>query len=286
MVAVQSGDLARGAAWMLFAAFAGSLLDASIKQLAESYQTPQIVLLRLLFSLPLVLWYAHVEGGVSNIWPTYWGWHVVRALCAAGATFGFYFALGVLPLMTAVAIGFASPLLVGLLSRPVLGEHVGPHRWLGMLIGFAGVLMVLQPRAAVWHPGMLAALGAAFCWAVLSLSARRVGPEEPVAAMVLFTIPLSLLVASVLAIEQWATPSPADWLLFAFTGLCGGAVHFGIVFAYRAARAASIAPLEYTALIWAALLGWLFWQEVPSAAVTLGAAVIVAGGAVVLRARN
>jgi drug/metabolite transporter (DMT)-like permease len=285
-VSFASSNVLRGAAWMLLAGLAGSTLDACVKALAGEYSTSQIVLLRLLLAMPLVLALAHLGGGLRRLRPRYWGWHVVRSFCAAGAIFGFFYALGVLPLMTAVAIGFASPLLVGLLSRPFLGEKVGLHRWAGMLIGFAGVLVVLNPRTATWHPGMLAALASALCWAVLSLSARKVGNDEPVEAMVLFTVPLSLIVAGVLTFRTWITPTPRDWALFALAGACGGGVHFCIVYAYRAARAASIAPVEYTALIWAALFGWIFWREVPSLAVLLGSIVIVVGGIVVLWARD
>jgi drug/metabolite transporter (DMT)-like permease len=285
-VSFASSNVLRGAGWMLLAALAGSTLDACVKALADEYSTSQIVLLRLLLALPLVLAFAHLGGGFRRLRPRYWGWHIVRSFCAAGSIFGFFYALGVLPLMTAVAIGFASPLLVGLLSRPFLGETVGLHRWAGMLMGFAGVLVVLNPGMGAWHPGMLAALASAFCWAVLSLSTRKVGNDEPVAAMVLFTVPLSLIVAGVLTFGTWTTPTPEDWALFALAGVCGGGVHFCIVYAYRAARAASIAPVEYTALIWAALFGWIFWREVPSLAVLLGSIVIVAGGIVVLRARD
>jgi drug/metabolite transporter (DMT)-like permease len=276
----------RGAAWMVLAALAASTLDACVKALADDYHTAQIVLLRLLFALPLVLLFAYFAGDFGRIGPRRWGWHALRACCAAGAIFGFFYALGVLPLVTAVAIGFASPLLIGLLSRPFLGESVGLHRWMGMLVGFAGVLVVLGPGAAAWHPGMLAALASALCWAVLSLSARRIGHDEPVSAMVLFTVPLSLVVAALMTHGRWVAPTPADWALFALAGLCGGGVHFCVVYAYRAARAASVAPVEYTALLWAALFGWVFWREVPGIAVVCGSAIIAAGGVVVLRARD
>lgn len=274
-----------GAAWMVLAALVGSVIDACVKALQSGFDTPQIVLLRLLCSLPFVLLFAQLSGGLGSIRPKRPGWHVVRSLAAAGATFGFFYALGELPLMLCVTIGFAAPLLIALLSRPFLGERVGLHRWIGILIGFGGVLVALQPGTAAWHPAMLAVLASTLCWAVLALSARKIGADEPTGAMVVFTIPVSLLVALVLTVGNWVAPSPQEWLLFFVAGFCGASVHYCVIYAYRATRAAIVAPMEYTALLWAALLGFAFWGEIPSAWTWIGAVVIIVGGLIVLRAR-
>lgn len=272
-----------GAAWMILATGVGSIIDVCVKALQAGFDTPQIVLLRLLCSLPFVLLFAQLGGGLGSIRPKRPGWHVLRSLAAAGATFGFFYALGELPLMLCVTIGFAAPLLIALLSRPFLGEEVGLRRWLGIIIGFAGVLLALQPGTAVWHPAMLAVLASTLCWAVLALSARKIGADEPTGAMVVFTIPVSLLVALALTLGHWVTPTPMQWVLFGLAGFCGASVHYCVVYAYRATRAAVIAPMEYTALLWAALLGFLFWGEIPTLWTLIGAAVIILGGLIVLR---
>jgi len=276
----------RGVGWMLLAALAASTLDATVKGLSGSYSTPQIVLLRLIFGLPFMLLFAHLEGGLRSLRPRRWRWHAFRALSAAGAIFGFFAALAWLPLMTAVSISFAAPLLVALLSRPMLGEAVGLRRWAGVVVGFGGVLLIVQPGGSAWHPAMLAGLGAALCWALLSVSARRIGHDEPLGALVVFTMPVSLLLAAVLTVGQWAAPEPRDWGLFVLAGACGGSVHFCVVLAYRRARAATLAPLEYTALLWATLYGYLIWGEVPSAATVLGTIIVVASGITVLRGHS
>lgn len=272
-----------GAAWMILAALVGSIIDVCVKALQEGFDTPQIVLLRLLCSLPFVLLFAQAGGGLGSIRPKRPAWHLLRSLAAAGATFGFFYALGELPLMLCVTIGFAAPLLIAMLSRPFLGEVVGMRRWFGIIIGFAGVLVALQPGTAVWHPAMLAVLASTLCWAVLALSARKIGGDEPTGAMVVFTIPVSLLVALAMTLGDWVAPSAAQWALFALAGFCGASVHYCVVYAYRATRAAVVAPMEYTALLWAALLGFLFWGEVPTIWTIVGAAVIIFGGLIVLR---
>lgn len=275
-----------GVGWMLLGTLMGSLVDACVKALQSGYDTPQIVVLRLLFALPFVLLFAHLHGGIGPLRSQRWGWHLLRAFMAAGATFGFFWALGEIPLVLAVTISFASPLLVAALSRPFLGERVGLLRWLGVAVGFGGVLLALRPGSTAWNPAMLAVLAATLCWAVLAMTGRRIGDDEPMGLMVLGTMPLSLLLGIVLGIGSWVTPAPLDWLLFALLGLCGAGVQYCVVFAYRAARGATVAPMEYSALLWTAALGWLFWAEVPTLWTLAGAAVIIVGGLIVLRARN
>lgn len=275
-----------GASWMLLGIFCGCLIDACVKGLQGDFDTPQIVLLRLLFALPFVLALAPLTGGLGGLRTRRPLWHLLRACCASGATFGFFYALGELPLVLVVTLGFAAPLLVAMLSRPFLGERVGPVRWTGILIGFAGVLIAVRPGTTAWHPAMLAVLGATLCWALLAMSARRIGSDESSGLMVLGTMPVSLLLASWLALPAWVPPAPRDWLLFVLLGLCGASAHYCVIFAYRAARGATVASMEYAALIFSAALGWMFWAEVPGAPTLLGAAVIVCGGLLVMRARD
>lgn len=267
---------------MILATLVGSVIDVCVKALQAGFDTPQIVLLRLLCSLPFVILFAGLGGGLGSIRPKRPAWHLLRAFAAAGATFGFFYALGELPLMLCVTIGFTAPLLIALLSRPFLGEVVGLRRWIGVIIGFAGVLLALQPGTAVWHPAMLAVLASTLCWAVLALSARKIGGDEPTGAMVVFTIPVSLIVALAMTLGDWVAPTAGQWALFALAGFSGASVHYCMVYAYRATRAAVVAPMEYTALLWAALLGFLFWGEVPTAWSIVGATVIILGGLIVL----
>jgi drug/metabolite transporter (DMT)-like permease len=274
-----------GAAWMLGAAGLGALIDAFVKALQDGYGTPQIVLLRLLFALPFVLGGAALAGNLRDVRPRRWRWHVLRACCASGTTFGFFWALGELPLVLAVTLYFAAPLLIAALSRPVLGEPVGLVRWGGIVLGFAGVLLALRPGETGWHPAMLVVLASATCWALLALSGRRMA-DEPAGAMVLSTMPLSLVISAVLALPAWVTPTAVDLLRFALVGLCGTGVHYCVLYAYRAADAGTVAPMEYSGLLWAAVLGFLFWGEIPTGWTLAGAAVIVAGGVIVLRARG
>lgn len=275
-----------GVAWMIGAMAAGTGIDAGVKALQDDFDTPQIVLLRLLFALPVILASIHLGGGFGTLRTRRWRWHLLRACCASGATFGFFYALGELPLVVAVTIGFASPLVIAALSRPVLGERVGPARWFGIAVGFGGVVVALQPGTTAWHPAMLVVLASTTCWALLALSARRIGDDEPMGAMVLYTMPLSLVIGATLGLPAWIAPTSGQWLIFAAIGACGAAVHYCAVRAYRAANAATVAPIEYTALIFSAALGWALFDELPGLGTWIGAAIIIGGGLIVLRARD
>ena len=275
--------------------FMAACVDVAVKALAGSYGTAQIVLLRILLSLPLVLAFCHLQGGLRSLIAPRWGWQSYRGLLAAGANFGFFYSLAHLPLLTAVLLAYISPVLIVLLARPLLGEHIGLNRWLGVGVAVAGVLLILgpgAPRIDLDEPlsgpalGALAVLGSALCWALLSLSNRQLATRETPAVMLFYTMPVSGFLAALLTMGDWVPPSPGDWLWFLLAGCCGGGIHFGVVLAYRFTPAGAIAPLEYTNLIWAALGAYLLFGEVPNSSAALGGGAIVLGGYLALRSRS
>ena len=291
-----ASDNARlGATFMCVAMFMAACVDVAVKALAGSYGTPQIVLLRILLSLPLVLTFCHLQGGLRSLLTPHWGWQTWRGLLAAGANFGFFYSLSELPLMTAVLLAYVAPVLIVLLARPLLGEHIGAHRWLGIAIAVAGVLAMLGPGAPAIDTdeplsgpalGTLAVLGSALCWALLSISNRQLATRENPAVMLFYTMPVSCALAAVLTVGHWVPPAPGDWLWFGLAGCAGGAIHFSIVLAYRHAPAGAIAPLEYTNLIWAALAAYALFGEAPNATTVAGGAAIILGGYLALQARS
>lgn len=291
----DTDSLRLGATFMCVAMLMAACVDVSVKALAGSYGTAQIVLLRIALSIPLVLTFCHLQGGLPSLLRPRWGWQCYRGLLAAGANFGFFFSLAHLPLLTAVLLAYVGPVLIVLLARPVLGERIGPVRWLGVGVAVTGVLLMLgpgAPRITLGEPlsgpalGALAVLASALCWALLSVSNRQLATRESPAVMLFYTTPLSGLLALIGAAGEWITPTPHDWLWFLAAGCCGGAIHFCVVLAYRRAPAGAIAPLEYTNLLWAALAAYLLFGEVPNLSAMLGGGAIIAGGYIALRARG
>jgi drug/metabolite transporter (DMT)-like permease len=275
-----------GVSLMSLAMLTAAGIDISVKALTGGFDTPQIVLLRSLFALPVVLLICHYQSGIRALATPRWGWQVYRGFLTAGANFGFFYALAHVPIVTALLLSYIGPVLIVLLSRPLLGERVGLHQWLGIGVAFAGVVLVLRPASLSLPPPALAILGSALCWALLSISNRRLAGVEPAGVLAFYTIPVSALLAGALTVGHWAPPGDADWLLFALAGVCGGVAHLLVAMAYRHANAAVIAPFEYTALIWISLAGYLFWNERPELVTWLGGAAVIFGGWLALRSRE
>ena len=161
---------------------------------------------------------------------------------------------------------------------PLLGERVGPARWGAVLVGFAGVLVMVKPGATALDLGALVALGAALGYALAVIAVRQLGrTEHPNTIVFYFTLNTGALAALALP-WAWAPPDLADFGLMALTGLLGGAVQYCGTRAYTLGPAAVIGPFNYSAILWATLFGWLIWGDLPDHWVIAGAAVVIASG--------
>ncbi|MFO1056818.1 MAG: DMT family transporter [Dongiaceae bacterium] len=187
-----------------------------------------------------------------------------------------------LPLASAMAIAFLAPLMIGILAGPVLGERVGLHRWLAVLAGFGGMLLIAWPSGAGFAlAGTVLAFLSTACWAVGQMLTRRLA-EDPPQVTLLYTAALGSLMLSLIVPLVWRWPTPGGWLLMVAIGAVSGLSHLLMVSAYRHAAAAALAPLNYTQLLWAVAAGWLVFGEIPGGRTLAGAAVIVAAGLWVL----
>ena len=276
----------RGVFFMAAGMLMAAAIDVSVKALTAGYGTAQIVFLRSVLALPLLLVICHRQSGLGALATPRWGWQLVRGLLAAGANFGFFYGLRYLELVTAMMLAYVSPVLIVLLSRPLLRERVGLHQWFGVSIGFAGVLVVMRPTQMGLDPAALAVLGSALCWALLSLSNRRLAGVESPAVLSFYTVPISGAIAAFLMGGDWVTPGWNDLALFAVAGTAGAGAHMFVAMAYRHAPAGVIAPLEYASLIWGALAGYAFWGEVPEAWIWIGGGAVIVGGFVATRGRG
>jgi drug/metabolite transporter (DMT)-like permease len=272
-----------GALCMCAAMLAGTSIDVSVKALAPTYSTAQIVFLRSVIALPLLLALVHYKVGLPALTTAGWGWQLWRGLLTAGASFGFFYGLIYVPLVTALMLAYIGPVLIVLLARPLLGEHISPGRLVGVLLGFAGVVFVIRPDSLTIEPAVWAILGSATCWALLSISNRQLATKVSTPVLTFYTYPVSLIIAGIWTVGSWVTPAPLDWLLFLITALGSALAHGFAALAYRYAAAGVVAPFEYTALIWISLAGFLFWGEVPAWTVWVGGTAVILGGVVALR---
>lgn len=267
-----------GIGYMCLGVLCLALGDAIAKWLGESYAPIQIIFFRTLVALPLVALIAHFNGGLRTLATRRPGVHLLRGLITTATMLCFIFGLTLLPLAEATAIAFAAPLFVTLLSVPLLGERVAPLPLLAALVGFCGVLIVVRPGGAGFQPGALVVVGAAVFYALLMITARRYGSRERLWAMVFYVTLVPLVVTAALLPLVWRPPQSIHWLGFLAAGGLGVGAMTCITLAFRHAPAALAAPFDYTAMVWAVLLGWWLWDEVPDLWVYVGTLVIIGSG--------
>ena len=265
-------------AYLLFGVMAALGLDLCAKWLLADYSLAQFVLLRSIFGLMFFLMSARFYGGLGSLKTNRWPWHLLRTLLATGAMFGFFYGLSRMPLVNALTIAFTAPLFVTGLSVPLLGEHVGWRRWIAVIVGFIGVLIVLRPGEGMFTPAAIALIFAALCYAGLALTARKLAGTESTFALAVYVVTGPFLVSGAMVTGNYTSPTLLGWIFFILAGLCSALAWFGIIGGYRRAPPAMLAPFEYTALIGAATAGYLIWDEVPDVWVIIGGLVIIGSG--------
>ncbi len=266
---------------MVLAALAMALFsvqDAFVKSMAAHYAVVAVLFFRSTTALPLVAGYLWVRGGRAAFRSNRPGLQILRALLLFSMFISYYHAVQLLPLATVVALVFSAPLITTLLSIPILKEKVGPHRWAAVLVGFCGVLVMVQPGGGAFQWEALLCLLASVCYALAMVLTRFLGPGESLGSMVFYPNLVYLLGAGALLPAVWVPVALPDVALMMAFGLWTLLGHVTLTYAYRIAPPPALAPFDYTALVWAALWGWLFWDEIPSAAITIGAAIVVAAG--------
>ena len=266
-------------ALILLGVMGGLGLDLCAKAILETYPLEQFVFLRSLIRLLLFLLLARQFGGLRSLATRRLRWHLLRTLLACGAMFGFFFGLSKMPLIDALTLGFTAPLIMTALSVPLLGEHVGWRRWLAVVAGFAGVLMILRPGTGTLSFAAVSVLFAALCYACLAITARKLADTESTFGLSVYVIAGPMVISGLLSLDgDWIAPDITGWTLFLAAGACSVIAWIGLVGGYRRAPPAVLAPFEYTALIAGAAAGYLIWNEVPDRWVLAGALVIISSG--------
>ncbi|WP_171211616.1 DMT family transporter [Ruegeria sp. HKCCA5426] len=269
-----------GYAFAGFAVFASH--DALIKVLGGTYSVMQIIFFATLFSFVPMAVTILTDRATGNFLPHH-PWLVLlrSALMVTGMSCAFY-AFSVLPLAEVYSLLFSFPLIVTVLSIPILGEVVRAQRWAAVGVGLIGVLIVLRPGATDITIGHLAALTAAFCSAFASVLVRKIGNEERSAVLILYPMLLAILVMSLAQPAVYLPPSLLHLAMMALVGVFSVIAQHLIILAYRAAPAGVVAPSQYSQIIWATLFGMAFFGERPDGWVAVGASIIIASGVFVV----
>lgn len=278
------GGFGAGIATMCLGAFLLGTSDMLAKQLAADHNPLLIVFVRNLMAAPLIVMVVLARDGVRGFTTQHLRLHAVRGLLGLGAAFSFFTGLKTLGLAEATSIAFVAPIFITVIAAVVLREAVGWRRWLAVLVGFAGVLVIVRPGAEAFQVTSLYAIAAAAFYSMFMLSTRWIGGTESLWTMMFFNNLFPLLYAAPMVGFVW-TPLPADslWLLAGMAIVATLGVTL-IGQAFRMAPAPVVAPFDYTLLIWASLWGWVVWGELPDGWTWAGSAVIILSGVyIVLR---
>jgi len=252
--------------------------DVVVKFLGGSYSAFQIIFFSVLLTFPLLTVYMLRDVGAGNLRPVHPGWTALRTLAVIVTGVSAFYAFSVLPLAQTYAILFASPLLITVLAIPFLGERVRLRRWMAVLVGLTGVLIVLRPGEAEMSAGHLAALLAAFTGAFASVIVRKIGRDERSEVLMLYPM-LGNYVVTGAALPFVYQPMPVQHLgLVVVISGFGFVAGLCLIAAYRRAEAALVAPMQYSQILWAAVYGALFFGETPDGATLAGAGLIIASG--------
>lgn len=269
---------ARGAIYALIAFGVFATHDVIVKILGGIYSPFQIVFFSVLLSFPLATVMLMRDAKPGTLMPVHPWWMALRTGAAVVTGVSAFYAFSVLPLAQVYAILFAAPLLITVLAIPVLGETVRLRRWLAVIVGLIGVLVVLRPGQTDLTIGHLAALAAAVGGSIASIVVRKIGNEERPVVMLLQPMIANFILMGC-ALPFVYQPMPIEHL-----GMLGIIAVFAwiasrlVIAAYQSGEAAIIAPMQYSQIVWATGFGLLFFDETIDQATAIGAGIIIASG--------
>jgi drug/metabolite transporter (DMT)-like permease len=259
-------------AWLLFAS-----MDAGSKLLAEQYSIIQILWVRFLSLLAVSGWLAMRQSRGGLITRRFW-LQSLRSLMLMVEMGLFILTITVLPLADVHAILAISPLIVTALSVPLLGEKVGIRRWAAVGVASLGMLIILRPGLAAIHPMALVALSCACMWSLYQVLTRIVSRTDPPLTTLFYTALIGAVALTLIGPFYWRTPDARGWALFALVAVLGAGGHYLLIKALQLAPASLLQPFAYTVLVWATLVGFLVFGNLPDLPTVVGALIIVASG--------
>jgi drug/metabolite transporter (DMT)-like permease len=256
-----------------------SLLDCSAKWLVGSMPVIMVVWLRFVTHVMIAGAVLFPLRGKSLLKTDHLRLHVVRGLMFVAMTGINFWALQYLQLTVTGSIFFTVPILIALISASILGERLDWGRWAAILAGFAGVLVIVRPGSAEFHPAMIASVVNAVLYAIFMLLTRRLAAYDSPETIQYLPAVVAAVLLTPFAIAAWEWPAGwLEWTVVCLLGVLGATGHQLLALAHRYAPASVLAPFLYQQVIYMALFGYLVFGDVPSPAVWLGAAIVIGSG--------
>ena len=267
-----------------FGLFLFVIHDAISKALLERYPVFELMFVRSLFALPLLLLILRLEQGHLRLRTNRFWALVLRGVLSIGAFGCFLLGLKLMPLADTFSIFMSAPLVVAALAGPLLSEPATRRQWVAMLVGFAAVLVMIRPGGAIPLGGAMVMLVSVVCFALGIILTRALGRTEGAGVMTLFVMMAFVLSGAAVSAFVWTPLAPEDLLLMAVLGALSASAMYCTISAYRRAPPALIAPFQYTSLVWAVIIGFFVWGDIPDPTVVIAAVVVVGSGIYVFRA--
>jgi drug/metabolite transporter (DMT)-like permease len=279
---MSADRLQRGALYMMAAALLFAAMAAIVKTVAQSLPNEMVVFFRSLFGLlALTPWLAH--RGRRAVVTRRWRSHLVRGLAGLAAMYCYFYAIAHLRLAEATLLNYTTPLFVPLIAAAWLNEAVPRRLWGMLLLGFAGVALILKPGLALFQPAALIGLASGVLAAVAMVGIRSLSRTEPATRIVFYFSLISTAISAVPLAWSWQSPAVDWWGLLIAVGALATAAQILMTRAYGCAPAAQVGPFAYSIVLFAAVLGWGLWGEVPDALSLAGAALVCAAGVLTIR---
>lgn len=273
----------RGALLVSGAALMFASMGGLIRVVSAQMPNEQVVFFRNLFGLLVLVPILWQRGGRIELKTAHPGLHLVRSLFGLAAMYCFFYALSVLPLADAVLLNFTAPLFIPFVAMLWLGEGVSGRLWAAIVIGFSGVLLILKPGSGLYGGAALIGLASGAFAAVAMVSLRKLSATEPPLRVVVYYGVICTLVSCVPMLLSWQAVEPRLLLMLAAAGGFATMGQYLLSRGYGCAPAAQIAPFTYTSVVFAAVYGWLFWQELPGWTSAAGTLLVVVAGILAMR---
>jgi drug/metabolite transporter (DMT)-like permease len=278
-------DLRRGALLMVASAVLFATMAAMVSLAARELGNAPIVFFRhfimLVFLLPWL-----VRTGRGALATRDLAGHVVRGLAGVAAVACYFYAIAHLRLADAVLLNQSMPLFIPLVERAWVGERIPGRLWGVLLLGFAGLLLILRPGIGVFRPAAVVGLASAVFASIAQVGIRRLTRTEPVTRIIFYFGLVASLVALPPAVYWWTPPSARTWAILLLMGIFATVGQFTLTRAYVHAPAARVGPFLYAGPVFAGLLDWLIWGRLPDALFVAGAVLVIASATLALRLRG
>ena len=256
-----------------------TLLDGSAKWLVGSLPVLVVVWLRFLTHALIGSALMFPMRGLALVRTRHLRWHLLRGLMFVAMTGMNFWALQYLQLTVTASIFFTVPILIALMGAPLLGERMDAKRWAAILLGFAGVLVIVRPGSDAFHPAMLLSMANAVLVAFFNLMTRKLAAYDSPETIQFLPAVVASVVLAPFALAAWETPHGwLEWLMLCLLGVFGGTGHQLLAMAHRYAPASTLAPFLYQQILYMALFGYVVFGSVPDAAVWIGAGIVIGSG--------